>query len=133
MSTKTIECELIELEKQYWQAIKAGDFDGALRLTDDPCIVAGASGVSRIDNATFRDMMKDVPWTLQSFEFKGNSEVRMLGDDVGILAYTIHEVMTVDGKPTEFDAAHSSTWLKRNGKWVCAMHTESIAGDPFGR
>ena len=133
MSTTTVERELLELEKQYWQAIEAGDFDEALRLTDDPCIVVGASGVSRIDRASFNEMMKNVPWTLQSFEFKGDSETRMIGDDVGVLAYTIHQVMMVDGNQTEFDAAHSSTWLKRNGKWVCAMHTESIAGDPFGR
>jgi hypothetical protein len=21
----------------------------------------------------------------------------------------------------------------RNGRWLCALHTQSIAGDPFGR
>jgi hypothetical protein len=26
-----------------------------------------------------------------------------------------------------------STWVRRNGGWVCALHTESILGDPFGR
>ena len=23
--------------------------------------------------------------------------------------------------------------MRRNGKWLCALHTESVAGDPFGR
>jgi hypothetical protein len=23
--------------------------------------------------------------------------------------------------------------VKRNGDWVCALHTESLAGDPYGR
>ena len=77
--------------------------------------------------------MREVPWKLESFEFTGERQVRMLGDDVGILAYTIHEVMSVDGQRTEFDAAQSSTWTKRDGKWVCAMHAESISGDPYGR
>jgi hypothetical protein len=27
----------------------------------------------------------------------------------------------------------SSTWVRRNGCWLCALHTEAIAGDPFGR
>ena len=31
------------------------------------------------------------------------------------------------------DAADSSTWVRRDGRWLCAMHTEAIAGDPFGR
>jgi len=78
-------------------------------------------------------MMENAPWTLNAFEFKGDSETRMIGENVGIIAYTIHEQMTVDGEPAEFDAAHTSTWTHRDGTWVCAMHTESIAGDPFGR
>jgi hypothetical protein len=41
MATKTIETELLELEKRYWQAIKDQDVEAAMRLTDDPCIVAG--------------------------------------------------------------------------------------------
>ena len=40
--TRTIETELVELEKQYWQAIKDKDADAAMRLTDDPCIVTEA-------------------------------------------------------------------------------------------
>jgi hypothetical protein len=23
--------------------------------------------------------------------------------------------------------------VRRNGQWVCALHTESMLGDPFGR
>lgn len=33
----------------------------------------------------------------------------------------------------EFEAFDSSVWVHRNGHWVCAVHTESLAGDPFGR
>lgn len=35
MATQAVEKELIELEKQYWQAIKNQDVDAAMRLTDD--------------------------------------------------------------------------------------------------
>jgi hypothetical protein len=45
----------------------------------------------------------------------------------------VKEEMTVDGKPVTIDAADASTWVRRNGKWRCAMHAESIKGDPFGR
>jgi hypothetical protein len=30
-------------------------------------------------------------------------------------------------------AADSSTWVRRDGRWVCAVRTESLSGDPFGR
>lgn len=78
------------------------------------------------------DMMKDAPYTLHSFELK-DEEVRELRDDVAILAYNVHEELTVDGKPVKLDAADTSMWVRRNGRWRCALHTESITGDPFGR
>ena len=31
------------------------------------------------------------------------------------------------------DLADTSTWVRKNGKWACALHSEAIAGDPFGR
>jgi hypothetical protein len=52
MPSTTIEHELLELENQYWQAIKDKDVDAAIRLSDDPCIVTGAQGVARIDART---------------------------------------------------------------------------------
>ncbi len=73
--------------------------------------------------------MKDAPYTLHSFELK-DEEVRELQDDVAILAYKVHEELTVDGKPVKLDDADASTWIWRNGRWRCALHTESIAGDP---
>jgi hypothetical protein len=77
--------------------------------------------------------MTDASWTLHDFEVKDDAEVRLIGDDVAILAYKVHEEMTVDGKPVTIDAADASTWVRRGGRWVCALHTESIAGDPNGR
>jgi ketosteroid isomerase-like protein len=133
MATKTVEKELLDLEKQYWQAIKDNDIDAALRLTYDPSIVAGATGVASIDKQAFSKMMKSASYTLHDFEVKDDVQVRMLNDDVAIVAYKVHEELTVDGKPVSLDAADSSTWVRRNGHWLCALHTEAIAGDPFGR
>ena len=133
MTRQTTEKELADLERQYWQAIKDNDLDTALSLTDDPCIVTGAQGMSSIDRKTFEEMMKASPWTLQKFELDDDMQVRLLGDDVAIVAYTVREELTVDGKPLTLEAADSSTWVRRNGRWVCALHTEAIAGDPFGR
>jgi ketosteroid isomerase-like protein len=133
MATKTIESELLGLEKRYWQAIKDKDIDAAMRLTDDPCIVAGARGIARVDRQKFVTIMKAAPYTLHEFEIKDDAEVRLLGDDVAILAYNVHEELTVEGKPVTLDAADSSVWVRREGRWVCALHTESIAGDSYGR
>lgn len=39
----------------------------------------------------------------------------------------------MEGKPVTIDAADASTWIRRNGSGLCALHTESLLGDPFGR
>jgi uncharacterized protein (TIGR02246 family) len=132
MADRTLANELFDLEKQYWQAMKEKDVDAAMRLSDEECIVTGAQGVGRINRQSLGQMLQSAPYTLHDFELK-DPEVRALGDDVAILAYKVHEELTVDGKPVKLDAADASTWVRRGGRWLCALHTESIAGDPFGR
>jgi hypothetical protein len=38
--------------------------------------------------------------------------------------------MIVDGKPTTLEAFDSSVWVRRNGNWLCAAHTETLARGP---
>lgn len=132
MASTHDEQELIDLEKRYWQAIKDRDADAAMRMSDDPCIVTGPQGVGRMDRQALGAMMRSGSWTLREFDVK-DMQVRMLRSDVAILAYRVREELTVDGKPLTLEAADSSTWVRRDGRWVCAMHTEAISGDPFGR
>jgi uncharacterized protein (TIGR02246 family) len=72
------------------------------------------------------------PYELKEFAID-DVHVRRLGDDVAIVAYKVHEELVVDGKPVTLDAADASTWVRRDGRWRCALHTESLKGDPFGR
>ncbi len=129
---KALSQRLMDLERAFWQSMKDRDVDAALRLTDDPCIVTGAQGVSRIDKATFAKMMSGGNWTLEDFTFS-DVEVQKLSDDVAVIGYKVSEKLTVDGKPVTMEAADASTWVRRNGSWVCALHTESVLGDPYGR
>jgi uncharacterized protein (TIGR02246 family) len=133
MDARPIEEVLLDLERRYWQAIRDKDVAGAARLTDYPCTVAGASGIGSIDEPSFRKIMEGARYTLRDFEIKDDAKVRMLRDDVALLAYKVHEELIVDGKPVAMDAADASTWVRRDGRWLCALHTEAIAGDPFGR
>jgi hypothetical protein len=132
MAAGHAEQELIELEKRYWQAIKDRNVEAATSMSDDPCIVTGPQGVGRVDRRTLGAMIRSPSWTLREFDVR-DVQVRMLRSDVAILAYRVREELTVDGKPVTLEAADSSTWVRRDGRWVCALHTEAIAGDPFGR
>jgi hypothetical protein len=59
--------------------------------------------------------------------------VRQLNADRAILGYKVHEDLSVDGEQVSIDAADTSAWVRRDDRWLCALHTESITGDPFGR
>jgi hypothetical protein len=132
MNNPALEKELFELERQYWQSMMDGDAKAATRLSDDPCVVTGAQGIATLDRKSLAKMIEGAPWKLESFALT-DPIVRTLTDDVAVLAYKVHEELNVEGKSLSFDAADSSTWVRRDGTWVCAAHTESIAGDPFGR
>src|SRR5262245_17661320 len=132
MAVKSFADELFTLEKRYWNVLKKKDAAEAAKLTCDPCIVTGPQGVSELDHKALAKMITDAPWTLEHFDFE-DVNVKRIGDEVAIVAYKVKEKLTVDGKPVEIEAADASTWIFSDGAWRCALHSEAIRGDAFGR
>lgn len=128
-----MEQEILNLERQYWQAMKDGDSALAKRLSDDSCLVASASGFSELSADQLAKMIPSETYELKDFRINDGARVHFLRDDVAICAYQVHEDLLVDGEMLSVDAAESSTWVKRDGTWKCAAHVESILGDSFGR
>jgi hypothetical protein len=124
--------QILNLENQFWQSMIDKDAEAGVRLTADPCIVAGAQGVSRIDSKTFAKMVEHGTWVLHDYEFS-DVKVERVTDDVAVIAYKVRENLTVDGKKLTLEAADASTWVRDGDGWKCALHTESVLGDPYGR
>jgi uncharacterized protein (TIGR02246 family) len=132
-AARSVEKQILELERQYWQALKDRDVEAALELTDDPCIVTGSQGAATIGKDQFAEMMAKDDWALLDFRLSDEIQFQQLTDDVAVIGYQVHEDMTVEGKPLSLDAADTSVWVRREGRWLCASHTEALIGDPFGR
>ena len=131
---QTIEQELRALEMMYWNAIQAKDETTAMKLSDEQCVVVGAQGVGAIDRERLGQMLKQASYELTHYEFDDKKfQVRKLTDEVAIVAYQVREDLVVDGKPESLTAYDASVWVKRGDSWLCALHTESLKGDPFGR
>ena len=125
---------LLDLEKRFWDAMRAKDAGTAANMTDDGCIIVGAQGVSAVDPKTMGKLTTEGDWQLQQFSFDERStQVQFVNEDVAIVAYKVNERVVVDGKTVPIEANDSSVWVRRNGEWRCALHTESLAGDPYGR
>ena len=134
MPADTRERELLDLERRFWDTMKSKDGRSAGEMTDDGCIIVGAQGVASIDGASMEKMMSDGTWELTQYAFDEQQvQVKFVTDDVAIVAYKVDESLVVDGKPLPLEAHDSSVWVRRDGEWRCALHTESVAGDPFGR
>ncbi len=131
---QTVTSEIMNLEHRFWDAMKAKDAEAATALTDDGCIVVGAQGVSAIDAKSMGKMTAEGKWQLDEYTFnEGKAQIRMLTDDIAIVAYNVKERVQVDGQALSVDANDASVWVRRDGEWRCALHTESLAGDPYGR
>jgi hypothetical protein len=126
--------EFLDIEHRFWNAMQTKDASVAQAMTDDGCIVVGAQGVSAIDAQTMGKLTTEGQWQLDEYSFdEQNAKVRMLNDDVAIVAYKVNERVVVDGKELPVEANDASVWVRRDGKWLCALHTESLSGDPYGR
>jgi hypothetical protein len=103
-------------------------------MTDDKCIVVGAQGVSSIDGRSMGKMTAEGKWELQKYTFNDQTkQIRFINDDMAIIGYTVNERIVVEGKTIDIEANDSSVWIRRDGSWKCALHTESLKGDPYGR
>lgn len=131
-SSDALASELMSLERKYWTALMNRDARTAASLSDDPCVVVGAQGIGEIDRGTLGKMLRTVRYELKAFSF-ADFHVHRLSDDVAAVAYKVREDLEVDGEDLTLEAFDTSIWTLRDGAWTCAIHTESLAGDPFGR
>jgi hypothetical protein len=79
-------------------------------------------------------MMADGKWTLESYTFDEKTmQAHFITDDIAVIAYKVTEKHNVEGAPLTLEANDASVWVRKGGSWQCALHTESVAGDPYGR
>jgi ketosteroid isomerase-like protein len=120
--------EIIALEKSYWEAIKAKDGARTAELSGEPALVSGPRGVMSIAKDRMGKMTEEGGWALHSYEFD-DVEVATPAPNVAIIAYTVRQKVTMDGKSSELRAADSSTWIKGPNGWECHAHSETFLDD----
>lgn len=129
-----LENDLLELERRFWDAIKNRDSRTAARLSDDHCLIVGPQGVADIDKQTLSKMVEGPTSQLKQYQFDDREvHIRVVSKDVAIIAYKVREDLVVSGTPLTMQAFDTSVWVRRDGAWVCALHTETLPGDPYGR
>ncbi|MCX8570772.1 nuclear transport factor 2 family protein [Aminobacter sp. MET-1] len=126
--------EIEELEHRFWRMIVDKDVEGSVLMLTSESIVTGARGTVMLTHSEYRAMARqgEGMWQLKSFRLD-DVKVTFPSDDVAVIAYEVTGEMEVDGEALTLKAADATTWIRKEGEWLAALHTESVLGDPFGR
>jgi hypothetical protein len=113
--------EILDLEKAYWEAMKAADADTLHRLTADEFTMTMGEGISSEPNDSFVEMMTSGDMHLKSYRLDdANAVFRELGTNVALLAYKGHSTFERNGETEEADYNYSTTWVKKGKSWQAA-------------
>jgi hypothetical protein len=128
------EQKIVDLEKKFWRTMVERNTEASVAMLPEKSIVAGAQGAAVLTHDDYRGMAKqgESLWRLNSFQLD-DVNVVFPTEDVAVIAYTVTEELEVEGQPLTLKAADATTWVRQNGEWLAALHTESVLGDPFGR
>lgn len=117
--------QFLDLEKKYWHAMESHDYKTVKSLTRFPCVVAGKNGVRSVDEASFKAMFDSGAGAKLKVNNISGVETQLIGENSAIIAYLVEIRVKGDEQEPPVKCACASTWIKENGNWVCALHTES--------
>lgn len=116
--------EIMGLERKFWQSMADMDLDTAVSLLDDQSTVAGVRGIHHFDPSEYKAMALSGTARITSFEFF-DERVLFPTSDVAIATYKAKQCFTMDGKSHEMVVYDTTTWVKKNRRWVASAHTET--------
>ena len=126
MTESTPNKEIERLERAFWQSLVERDADAATGLLAPEALMVSSHGTMRFDPAQYTKMLQDPKHGLLDYTLS-DMDVLFPTDDIAIATYRARQTMEMDGKRMEQDVVDSSTWVRMDGGWKCAAHTESEA------
>lgn len=123
---QTANHDVIALENRFWQSLVDEDTDTALSLLDEPALMVSPHGTVQFDHQQYRQMAEQGSLVVKAFELSDVSVV-FPRDDTAVVTYKVKQTLAPRGKSNvmEQQMADSSVWTRKDGQWLCAMHTET--------
>ena len=116
--------EIERLERAFWESLVDRDAAAAKGLLAPEALMASSHGTMRFDPAQYEKMLLDPKHGLLEYTLS-DMDVLFPTDDIAIATYRAHQKMEMDGRQLEQDVVDTSTWVRMDGGWKCAAHTES--------
>jgi ketosteroid isomerase-like protein len=120
------------LENRFWKSLVDNDAGTATELLTEPALMVSGHGAMQFDHAGYRQMAEKGPRVLTAYQLS-DMQVMFPNETTAIATYHVRqEVSRRDSKEGDVQEMNdTSTWIKLDGSWKCAMHTETPAsGEP---
>jgi uncharacterized protein (TIGR02246 family) len=126
--SKSLKTELVRREHEYLEAVESKDGEAAARLTAPESLVVSGQGAMKVDGAAIKRMVTEHD-SSRSYDLDDESaEVVELAEDVAMIAYKL----TTTAPDGAMSVAHDAdVWVRHDGRWQCALHTEIPAEPRF--
>jgi hypothetical protein len=122
----TLQDNLMELEKRYWEGFQRKDGKVTSQLSADTCLVVGEQGASQVRRAEMAGMTTSPRTELKEFKIDQRSiQFMPITDDVAVVAYRVEEKMVTNGKPQTAEFCDSTVWVRDGNEWRAAVHSET--------
>lgn len=116
--------ELLALEMKAWQDCKDGNVAGLHAFNTSDAIIIFSNGTP----LTVAAYLKIVPsYSYENIEVdKANAKLHVISVDVATLLYRVTYASAVKGEKLETTKAQvSSTYVRRDNRWQCALYQET--------
>ncbi|WP_423457216.1 nuclear transport factor 2 family protein [Ottowia sp. VDI28] len=124
MATKA---DIMKLETEFWQSLVDQAPEKAAALLTGEAANVAMYGIHHFSPAEYLKMAKDGPAKLTSFLFS-NEKVFFPAPDVAVATYEARQSFEMNDTVHEMICFDTTTWVKSNGKWLAAVHTETPKG-----
>ena len=101
----------------------------ATDLLTEPALIVSAHGALKFDHAGYRRLAEQGPRVLTGYELS-DMQVVFPNETTAIATYHVLQKVAQRGAEEHADVQEmndTSTWIKRDGAWKCAMRTETPA------
>jgi ketosteroid isomerase-like protein len=123
---QTASKEVIALENRFWQSMVDEDPDAAISMLDEPALMVSPYGTMQFDHQQYRQMAEQGHQVIKSFQLS-DVNVMFPRDDTAVITYKVKQTIATRGQSDliEQEMADSSVWMRKDGQWLCSMHTET--------
>lgn len=118
--------EIMALERRFWQSMRDMDIDAAVALLDEQSTSSSSLGIHYFGPAEYKAMALSRSARITAFEFFDARVIFPL-PDVAIASYKARQSFSMDGKEHEMVVHDTTTWVRKEGRWLACAHTETPA------